>query len=302
MDRGDIQLSFSWIFAIIVGGAILGLAIFAVTKIIEVSDISHTAQTGKEIGILLNPIETGFETGKSNLIRFPVRTRIYSSCDNFGTFGRQKIEASQESFGKWRKTDMEISFQNKYIFSDRMIEGKEFYLFSKPFYFPYKVSDLIYMSSSEKIYCFRDAPEEIKREINNLNQKNLKTGNCEEKDIIICFSGSCEIRVDISQNRVIKKEGGVYFETDALMYAAIFSDKETYECQLKRLMKKTKELSLIYMEKEKIVITKGCDSNLGLIALASQTSNFENSGSLNFIYNTVKDISARNQASLCRLW
>jgi len=41
-------------------------------------------EASKDIGILLNPLETGFESARSNPIIFPKETRIYNKCNNNG--------------------------------------------------------------------------------------------------------------------------------------------------------------------------------------------------------------------------
>ena len=69
--RGFLQISFAWLFAIIIGAFILVLAIYASTKIIKTEQLSLDAKTAKEIGVLLNPLETGFETGKTTSIKLP---------------------------------------------------------------------------------------------------------------------------------------------------------------------------------------------------------------------------------------
>ena len=71
---------------------------------------------------------------------------------------------AQKDFNKWGDVSVDVGFENKYIFSDREVEGKKFYVFSKPFEFPFKVTDLIYMTSSLKKYCFVNAPEDIEEE------------------------------------------------------------------------------------------------------------------------------------------
>ena len=153
--KGFLQISFAWLFAIIVGAFILFLAIYAVTKIINTEGKVQTAKTSQEIGILLNPLETGFEDVRSTSISFPTETRIYNKCDVYGNFGKQRIQIEQKSFNKWVKTDIEATFQNKYIFSEIYTEGKKFYLFSKPFEFPFKVTDLIIITSASDEYCMK---------------------------------------------------------------------------------------------------------------------------------------------------
>tara|TARA_B100001971_G_scaffold155543_1_gene145014 strand:+ start:508 stop:1422 length:915 start_codon:yes stop_codon:yes gene_type:complete len=304
MKRGYLQISFAWMFAIIVGIFILFLAIFATTKLIKTDQTALDAKTAKEIGVLLNPLETGFETGKSTSLILPSETRIYNKCNTDGEFGRQIIKISQKSFDKWTETDVDVGFSNKYIFSENYVEGKKFYIFSKPLDFPFKISDLIYLTSKDKKYCFLDSPENIKDEITSLKQKNIQVNNCSEDSIKVCFNRNCEINVDYNGKYVEKDKSRMYFETDALMYAAIFSEKDIYECQIKRLMKRVENLALLYNDKAGLISQKECNSNLEseLSTLNSLTRNLENSNNLNSINFLVEDINKKNDLTECRLW
>jgi len=303
--KGYLQISFGWLFAIIVGIVIISLAIFFVTKMFKTEGTLQSAKTSKEIGILLNPLETSFESAITSSVIFPEETRIYNTCDNFGYFGTQGIEIMQKSFNKWAKTNLVVSFQNKYIFSERYSEGKKFYIFSKPFEFPFKVANLMYITSASTNYCFIDAPEEIEDEISDLKQPNLKLEEeCSEEDVRICFGlNTCEIEVDYDAKKVEKGNQAMYFETDALMYAAIFSDKATYECQLKRLMQRIEQLSLIYMNKANSLTTKGCDPVLNsyLSGLIVSVSNLKGSNELYTMNNIIDEINEKNRGN-CRLW
>ena len=198
-----LQISFAWLFAIIVGVFILFLAIYATTKLISTEQETLDAKTGKEIGILLNPLETSFETAKVTSFTMPVETRIYNKCDDYGMFGKQIIQISQKSFNEWTETDIDISFSNKYIFSEKHVEGKKFYVFSKPFDFPFKVTDLIYMISSLEEYCFINPPEDIETEISDLKQKNLLFEDCSDDSIKVCFDSSdCDVSVNYNAKYV----------------------------------------------------------------------------------------------------
>ncbi len=305
INNKGFQISFAWLFAIVVGAVILFLAIYAVGKIMKTGEESTAAKTGKEIGILLNPLEIGFESGKTTEIIMPVETIIYNRCNLEGNFGRQIIRVSQKNFGKWSETNLNVGFSNKYIFSDGNAEGKKFFVFSKPFEFPFKVSDLIYLSSSDKKYCFIDAPDKIENEIEDLNQENLVTENCPAESMNVCFSNSeenCDIKVDYLRRSVEKNENVTYFETDSLMYAAIFSEPEIYECQIKRLMKRADELSLIYAEKEKNLAGTGCSSDINLLALSSAINNVRSSENLYLAYEIAKNTERDNERAMCKLW
>ncbi|MBU2053008.1 MAG: hypothetical protein ABIJ14_02430 [Nanoarchaeota archaeon] len=304
MEKGYLQISFAWIFAIIVGVVILFLAIFASTKIIDTEQVTQDAKTGKEIGILLNPLETSFETGKTTSLTLPIETRIYNKCNNEGNFGRQIIQISQKSFGKWTETDVDIGFSNKYIFSERYAEGKKFYLFSKPFDFPFKVADLIYLTSSQIDYCFSGTPENIEEEISDLGQENLFTENCPKESISVCFSSGrdCDVEVNYEMEYVRKGADTMYFEGDVLMYAAIFSDKAVYECQVKRLMQRVDNLALLYKDKAAFVSEAGCNSNLDLVGLSNNANKLTSSASLGQMNNLVEEIKDKNYLADCRLW
>ena len=304
--KGALEISFAWLFAIIVGISILFLAIFGVTKFIQTEQTAQSAKTGKEIGVLLNPLEIGFETGKTTPLTLPVETRIYNKCNNFGSFGRQIIQVEQKSFNKWTETDIDVGFSNKYIFSESYTEGKKFYLFSKPFEFPFKVTDLIYMTSSEKNYCFIDAPEEIQEELTDLKQKNMFIENCPESSIKVCFEygSDCDVGVNYNAGYIEKDSENLFFETDALMYAAIFSDREVYECQLKRVMQRLDSLALLYKDKSSFIATRGCipEMNADLIAMSNLARDVESSEALFQMNNIAEDLENKNDFGRCRLW
>ncbi len=307
MNRnGFLEIPFSWLFAIIIGSIIIFLAIFAVTKISQTQEIAIDAQTSKQIGILLNPLETSFETAKTTSMILPSETRIFNRCNNNGYFGRQIIKVSQKSFGKWTETDVGVGFSNKYIFSEEFVEGKKFYLFSKPFNLPFKVADVIYLTSSEKMYCFGGAPDEIEDELENLNQTNIFTeiSDCPDDSIRVCFSGDCDIKVNTGLGYVEKRGEKMYFDDDSLMFAAIFSDPFVYECQLKRLMQRGSQLSQLYIEKANFISREECFSNADsqLLLLASLENNFGSSVNLNSLTGIAKDVQSINKVADCKLW
>jgi hypothetical protein len=304
--RAELQISFAWLFAIIVGAFILFLAIYLSTKIIQTGERIQDAKTGKEIGVLLNPLEIGFESAKTTSITFPVDTRIYNGCEREGYFGRQLIKISQKSMNKWTDTNINVGFSNKYIFSERIVEGREVIVFSKPFEFPFKVSDLIYMFPSSKKFCFIHAPEEIKRELNQIGHKNILAENCSKPEFVkVCFdySSGCDIMVNYNSGYVEKNNSKAYFYGDALMYAAIFSDFGIYECQLKRLMKRVGILSGIYLEKSSFVAREGCTSNLQTeLTILKGAGNLDNSAGISLFVSGVEEAGNKNKNAICKLW
>ncbi len=304
--KGALEISFGWLFALVAGALILFFAIYFSAKLIGTEKETISAETGKEIGILLNPLETSFESAQTTSISIPSETRIHNSCEETGNFGRQVIQLDQKNFNKWTKTNIDVFFNNKYIFSEEEIQGKKFYIFSKPLEFPFKVADLIYMSSASIGYCFIGAPDEISEEISDLNQSNLIAKKCGGDEIKVCFDGgNCDINVDYNSGIVEKNGEKMYFDdNEALMYAAIFSDKSVYECQLKRLMMRLKEISLLYRDKEMIISKKGCGGNMGLDLeeFGSIASELESSEGIEIIKMKAEDIEEKNNERMCMLW
>lgn len=305
-NKKGFQISFAWLFAIIAGGFILFLAIYGVTRIMDTGGEITSAKTGTELRVLLNPLETGFESGRTVLLTMPVETRIHNKYSLYGNFGAQIIQIDQKSYGKWSQTEIDVRFPNKYIFSDSIIEGKKFFIFSKPFKFPFKVADVIYLTSSEKNYCFIDAPERIEDELSDLNQKNLLVENCPAESVKICFDTvafqECDINVNENLGSVKKQGNIVYYETDALMYAAIFSDRNVYEYQVKRLMKRANELLLLYDTKAVLLSDQGCPQDVNLFVFRSIVNNIQDSEDLMGVANAANDVKRENDRAVCRLW
>jgi len=300
--RGFLQIPFSWIFAIIVGIFILFLAIYFTTKLIGIEQKELDATTAKQIGILMNPLETGFETGKTTTMILPSGTRVINKCGNTGNFGTQTIQVHQKTFNKWSKTDVDVSFHNKYIFSDEFVEGKKFYISSMSFYYPFKVADLIFLTSKE--YCFLDVPEDMKFEIPE--QENIIVNEeCSEDDVKICFSSSdCDVEVNLDWS-YIEKDGERLYFTGNLIYGAIFAEPEIYECQVKRLMQRTEQLASLYEKKSSFLVQKGCDSeiDLDLLSLKNSAGGFESSGELGMIDSLVETLENKNEIrGDCLLW
>jgi hypothetical protein len=316
--RGFLEISFAWLFAIIAGAVILALAIFAATKIINIGQYATGAQTQNQIAVLLNPLETSFQTGEVTSIGISVDTRIYNQCDSTsGIFGNQIISTSQQSLGRWSTPTNGAAFQNKYIFSDNIVEGQQFYLFSKPLVFPFKISDVIYMTSSSTNYCFVNPPlnSNIQEELSGLNEGNIQITNdsqaCPDSSVKVCFNGeNCDVKVNYVKGSLSKSTSNstVFFYNDALMYGAIFSNKNVYECQLKRLMERETQLISLYVDKANTISQIGCNTNLvsDLEQLSSLSNSFASSSNLNGLISLTNKIQQENEMSgsggSCRLW
>jgi hypothetical protein len=313
-NKKAIGMEFNWIFAILAGTVILFIAIYATSKLIGGGEQKIYTETASKIETLLSPMGTGLASGKSAQINFKKDTRTYYTCSDLGQFGKQTIAFSEKTFGDYGEKGGQINTQ-KYIFAKSVEEGKTLYLFSKPFEMPFKIDDVIIISSEN--FCFYQAPEEIKDEINGLNIKNIQftdnLKNCTGTSVCFGVSG-CEVNVfglcegynceSIYDYGKVIKEGKSFYYDGALMYGAIMSSPEIYECNAKRLMKKLIELSNVYNDKANIIKSKGCDSDTGadlssMISLARDTNS---SNQLFSVSQKAEAIQLKNMGAGCKLW
>lgn len=304
--KGFLQISFAWLFAIIIGAIILVFAIYAAVKLLGTEKGVSETELGEEISVLLDPLQTEFGSERTTPLSLPVESQIKNRCSSFAGFGKQEIGVAQEDKGKFEETGLGAVSYNKYVFSTSSVQGRNFYLFSKQLNLPFKVASLIFLTSKDTNYCFKDAPEDIAGELQDLGQGNLFTENCPSDSIDVCFEGDTGCNIIVNENRksVESREGVVYYETDALMFGAIFSDKNIYECQVQRLMERIKELSLIYEEKERLIYEKGCSSDIGieLLALADEASALQDSSDLIFVKDDADSVKNKNKRAACELW
>ncbi|OIO81811.1 hypothetical protein AUJ84_00235 [Candidatus Pacearchaeota archaeon CG1_02_32_132] len=311
MNNKGFEFSFAWIFAIIVGAVVIFLAIYTTTSLIGNSRYESDTKIAAQLQSILSPIETNLEEGKSIVLGFSDETRIYNECRNFGTFGEQKLStATKSGIGKeWMEPGVAAKSSNKYIFSSKILQGKEIYVFVKPLKMPYKVADMMFMYTGK--YCFVNPPNDIEEEINDLQLPGITINNSENCPLgsrKVCFSSSgCDIDVrfnveDDSSGSVVKKEGTVRYES-GLIYGAIFSDFDVYGCQVERLMKRNSELAQLYAAKTNFLSGEGCSSNLaGDLISYSDSLKEADSGKLSFIKLLSDGLKEKNDRLNCKLF
>jgi hypothetical protein len=214
----------------------------------------------------------------------------------------------------WNLPGAETAVSNKYIFSSERNSGEDYYVFSKPFKFPYKVSDLIFMTTGD--YCFKNAPTEISDEVLGLNIPNIKVSDCEDTEAVqVCFGSGSECDVTVTGNcvggcdsryetGVVDKEGVSMNFYGPLMYGAIFSDKGIYDCNVKRLMYRTGGIAEVFSEKADLMDARNCNSNLksDLEFWETSTINASVGEVISLSQGRMKEIEKRNNAEACKVW
>jgi len=288
-SKKAVELSFAMLFSIIAGAIIIFLAIYAATNFASQEKAGAYSQTALDLSNLLSPIANNIITGQSQIIRFTKESRIYINCSAQSSksmyFGSQSLAFSEESglIKKWSPPGSEIIRNNKYIFGHSIEQGKKLQVFSLPFNVGYRVDDLVILAMDS--YCFISPPDSIKEKLAGLLTDTMNisaTGritDCPKNSVRVCFgegftTGSCNITVEgnCEENycrsqydigRIALENGKNLYYSGNLIYAAIFSSPEIYECNIARLGKKTAELGRVYREKIEIVKRVDCNSQLG---------------------------------------
>jgi len=314
------QFNFVWLFAIIAGIAILSLAIYGASRAGETARFESDTETAKKLSIITDPLQAGFSEGSFGKINFRQETKINNFCFEPGSFGdsgfgRNRVSVSSKSGvgEEWKVTGEEVAIVNKYIFSSENNVGEEYYVFSKPFEFPYKVADLIFLTS--KSYCFIDAPDDIADDILSMNIPNIEVDNCTVDDAInVCFdSGSgCDLRVygSCSTNCDSAYDSGFVDNGNSrmnyvgnLMYAAIFSDSEIYECNVQRLLYRDGVLAEEFIQKADLMDARGCNTRLKPDLIFWNDATLDSGADdLISLQTAAKNIDKKNNEELCGLW
>jgi hypothetical protein len=327
-SKKGFEMSFGVIFSIIAGAIILFLAIYATTRLFTVSKTFSDTEAAAELSAYLNPIVNGIASDRATQIEFSRDTRTYYDCYESSPkspyFGSQTIAFSESSgiIRKWSPPGYNISKYNKYIFADAMEEGKTLFIYAKPFSVGFRVDDLVMLSAEN--YCLANPPENIKKSINDLGIVNINATSsielCPKKAVIVCFNTRgprcnisvypdcnagagefCESEYDIGY---VEKQGRHMSYYGSLMYAAIFSSPDMYECNIRRLMKKTVALAEVYKDKIDVVKTKNCETLIGndLDQIIETASRINNSGQLYQLYPDMWDMDSKNCNAQCQIY
>jgi hypothetical protein len=322
LSSKGLQMSFAWLFAIIVGAFILFLAIVFVRNLIGIGTFEVGTETAKSLDVILNPLETSVDETRLTTIRLPSLTRIYNMCDSGGDFGMQYLQVTQQTFGKWPEPGARIGIKNKYIFSASPAEGRKFYVFSRTFEFPFKVASVFLVIPAEKGFCFINAPEIIEDELTGLQQGQEPIfffKGCPENSEKVCFgtkSRDCEASVqgmcldplscdsEYDRGEVRNGDNILVYASRSMLYGAIVADAELYECQSLRLLKRAGHISGVYIDEAKFLSARGCNVNIEqeLIQLENAGLNAKSSDDFRILQSLVEQLDKKNKDALCELW
>lgn len=310
MQKKGIEFSFTWIFVLIVGAVILFIALFMASRLINREGSIYNTEVAAELGAVLNPLETGSESGKYYPLSFPAETSVSNACDAEGTFGEQALSVRVRSgVGReWQEPGLPYRVSNKFVFSDPALAGKVIHVIATPLMLPFKVGDALTLYT--ETYCLVAPPESFEDAIIGLGAAQMvdapTRSACPAGSNSVCFGGfGCDIIVDPSstprEGRMTKK-GKTFLFTEGLFYAALVSDPVFYECQLTRIRKRTSELARLYAEKSSFLDARGCSTSLAPVLFMYQRDLLRSTVSFENILRDAEALDRSNERLVCKLF
>jgi hypothetical protein len=319
MNRRGIELSFGWIFSLIVGGAILFLAIYAAIQFGGEERRIQETFTAQELVTRFSALTTTLESAsRPGNLSFATETRITPLCTLEDMLGMQEVRvASRSGIGAaWDDAGVPAKAPGLYLFSAKQVYGKEFNILVKPILLPFKIGDSITLWSSS--YCFVQPPRDIEDELAIVKGAGhpivitSKPQDCVRNSTVVCFTtggvisgtkSACQVFVDVEQ-RSVEKQGQKVFYIEPLIYAAIFSEPQLYECNVKRLLKRAEFLSSLYQDKSAFIASRGQGCSSALQADIETYRTIAQNGtsrSLASLEEKALELDSKNPDA-CRLW
>jgi hypothetical protein len=308
------QFDFVWIFALVAGGAILLLAIIGAMKLGDTERYQSDTEVAKSLSTIIDKLQTGFSEGEYGTVNFRQDARINNLCLDDGDFGKNELSISTHSDvgDEWNLAGGATSIHNKYIFSEDQVTGKDFYVFSLPFDFPYKVTDISILVS--ETYCFTGLSESLTEELSRTPYPFIELENCTATSKKVCFgpANDCDIKVygtctsgcdSLYDEGKVVNRGAEMRYVGNLMYAAIFSDKGIYDCNVERLLHRTGRIAEELMQKADLMDARQCNTNLktDLFVWSGETLNASVSELIS-LNSMSKVLDKKNDREICGIW
>lgn len=320
-ERAGIEASFGWIFSLIIGAAVLVLAIIAVRGFVTQEREVQQTFSAQEVANWLATTKSGQEASSvPRNLTFHAVTRLSVSCFSGGeALGAQELRVRTRSgIGEpWQDSGAPARFTQSYVFMQEQAEGKQFHVLVKPIHLPYAIGDAVIVLSEK--YCFVSPSGEVEDDLALLQSSSgqgtiasvASIEQCARNSTSVCFVGQeggvstrCQIVVDVRTKSITTREKQRVNYEDRLALAAIVSSPELYRCQVERMMRRSAELAQLYRKKSELVAvqTGGCSAAVQqeLAAYEALTRN-ASASHLGTVWQQARQLAAANPAA-CPLW
>ena len=332
-NKGQLQISFNWIFVLIVGAIIL---LFFITSLTKETDSSKT-QLAQKASARLDAVFAVIQQNPDSVqIHDAPNYELDFYCTEEGHYYALK-DSSTKNY-----------LENEHIFAPETIGKAKLVSWTKTFSAPFPVSSILYLSDEKNQYVFITADPKIEKLYEDFPDKFSKKNVTSSQDIIdevfrkyIIITDALPVASNIN-NEVRKKTQAIivvssetasdvygygnlkYYEEGSstsinkpyvgqeLLFAGIVSgNSELYSCGLSKVLEKTKivaQTNLLRTQALKdqydLTYTGRCSTFYGLVTqgyiqnLTESASNFETSDTTkNYkkFYDSMTDLQRVNE-------
>lgn len=205
-NKNAFTMQFSWIFVLIVGFLIILLVTTIITRQKDTSETDINVEISKNMDSILTSAEQSANTFK--IIEIP-ESKLQRVCeDNYSAYMINKNIQRVE---------------NSIFFMPKIIENRKLYAWSKEYFMPMKIANVLYLTDSKHIYIFfntsnnlynkvfDDFPKNITYDlINYTDLKEYNDRNYDEYTFIIVNSSAVSIDTnDFPTDSKVKKNSNI---------------------------------------------------------------------------------------------
>jgi hypothetical protein len=271
--------------------------------LLDTGNTFSNTKIAKSFTIALDSLESGTSKVRSSKISSSNELDLLIDCIDIG-YGESRVQ-----FGSEEDKGSEIISNDKYIFSLSEQSAKDFQIISESFDYPYKIAE--FTAVKTKDYCFKNAPQKIKSRYFNI--PGIFFDNCTDQ-VSVCFNSyGCNISVEGLCNDAdcetefdygfVRKNGESIPFSGSLLIPALVSDRNIYDCNVKRLLYRASTIASLLIDKSRVSSSRGCNSGLTdqLNLLKVKFNDYE---SYDFISDTktIIELNELNDAEACGLW
>ena len=268
--KGQIELPFHLVFALIAGSVILLIFIIFAFKGYNVSKAEASIDISNTLNLLLTSTEVSPKTFLP--IEDLPKSKLEFTCEDFSIGGQAK------------------SYQNKIVFAPSQLETTKLFIWSFDWNAPFYVTNMIAITSPSVIYVFVGANNDpLQNSIQSAFPKNITarfvenvatfpyTGHEYARFVFVNPSSNIALPQSFANKKVsaLKIVGTLesgtidFYKNDfkkplltipaeyygsALLFGAIFTDNaETYTCNIGKAINRLKNIAKIYEKKQEIL-------------------------------------------------
>ena len=243
MNKGQVEVSFNWIFILIAGGAILFFFFMVIDFETEATEEEISRTVGERMDSIFGTLSAGSGT--------------YQSHDSVSFFLDFECDGAGNHLFRVNEGSSEVILESEVFFSPRTIGNGELYTWTETFSKPMPISNLLYVSDQNTRYVFDDEVSHIQSNFPDvfetveldsfsdqghdhhifISEEDIGGGDiggldAESYDIVIVGDEEITFKDEVDDGG----ESAGYIEDELLYGAVITGDKDIYACAKNKLL------------------------------------------------------------------